>query len=105
VKDKKTQRKLADVDILLVNGTIVMMVETKTMMTCGDVDWHETRMEILRQASRSLFGNRKLYGAIGGVKMSPKVRKYAIDKGFFVIGLAGGTIKIDMPEGWTPKAW
>jgi hypothetical protein len=67
-------------------------------ITQGDVDEHETRVDIMRQASRSLFGNRKLYGAIGGLKMSPKVRKYAIDKGFFVIGLTGSTTKIDMPE-------
>jgi hypothetical protein len=105
VKERKTKRTLAEVDILLVNGTIAMVVEAKMTMTRGDVDEHETRIEILRQASHSLFGNRKLYGAMGGVKMSPKARKYAIDKGFFVIKLTGDTIKIDIPEGFTPKTW
>jgi hypothetical protein len=110
VKDKKTKRKLAEVDMLLVNGTIALAVEAKTTMTQGDVDKHETRMEILRHESNSPFANRKLYGAMAGVKMSPQAREYAIGKGFFVIELGeqsshGNTIKIDMPEGFTPKTW
>jgi hypothetical protein len=42
---------------------------------------------------------------MAGVKMSLQAREYAIDKGFFVIELTGNTIKVDMPEGWTPKTW
>jgi hypothetical protein len=56
VKEKKTGRDLAEVDILLVNGTIALVVEAKTTMTRGDVDAHEERMDILRQAYLSLFG-------------------------------------------------
>jgi methylase of polypeptide subunit release factors len=74
-------------------------------MTRGDVDKHETRMEILRHEPNSLFVNRKLYGAMAGVKMSEKAREYAINKGFFVIELTGNAIKINMPEGFTPKTW
>jgi hypothetical protein len=105
VKEKKTKRSLAEVDILLINGTIAMVVEAKTTMTRGDVDEHEERMEILRRATHSLFGKRKLYGAMAGVKMSPKARKYAIAKGFYLIELTGDTIKINMPEGFSPKTW
>jgi len=74
-------------------------------MTQGDVDKHEKRMDILRNEPNSLFANRKLYGAMAGVKMSKIARKYAIDKGFFVIELTGDTIKVDMPEGFKPKTW
>jgi hypothetical protein len=105
LKDKKTKQKLAEVDMLLVNGTIAMAVETKTAMTIGDVAKHENRMELLRREPNSLFANRTLYGAMAGVKMSEKTRQYAIGKGFFVIELTGNTIKIDMPEGFTPKTW
>jgi predicted AAA+ superfamily ATPase len=105
VKEKETKRTLAEVDMLLVNGTIAMAVEVKTTMKEGDVDKHETRMDVLRHDPNSLFANRKLYGAMAGVKMSPQAREYAADKGFFVIELTGDTIKVDMPEGWTPKTW
>jgi hypothetical protein len=105
VKDKKTKRKLAEVDMLLVNGTIAMAVEVKTSMTRGDVDKHEERMEILRRETSSFFDNRKLYGAMAAVKTSSAAYKYAIKKGFFVIELSGGTVKIDMPEGFSPKTW
>jgi hypothetical protein len=105
VKDKKTKRILAEVDKLLLNGTIALAAEVKTTMTRGDVDKHITRMEILRNEPTSVFARRKLYGAMAGVKMSKKARQYAIDKGFFVIELAGDTIKVDMPEGFKPKTW
>jgi hypothetical protein len=105
VKEKKTKRKLAEVDMLLVNGTIAMAVEVKAAMTIGDVSKHENRMWILRREPNSLFANRTLYGAMAGVKMSEKTRQYARGKGFFVIELTGNTIKIDMPEGFKPKTW
>ncbi|MDR3311844.1 MAG: hypothetical protein LBS64_01755 [Spirochaetaceae bacterium] len=105
VKEKKTKRKLTEVDMLLVNGTIAMAVEVKTTMTQGDVDKHETRMDVLRHEPNSLFVNRTLYGAMAGVTMSKIAREYAMDKGFFVIELTGDTIKVDMPEGWTPRTW
>jgi hypothetical protein len=91
--------------MLLINGTIAMAVEVKTTMTRGDVDKHIKRMEILRNKPNSLFTNRKLYGAMASVKTNKFARKYAIDKGFFVIELTGNTIKVDMPEGFTPKTW
>jgi hypothetical protein len=105
VKDRKTKRTLAEVDTLLVNGTIAMVVETKTTMTRGDVDKHEKRMDILRNKPNSLFANRKLYGAMASVKTSPAARKHAIEKGFFVIELSGGAVKINVPEGFKPKTW
>jgi hypothetical protein len=103
LKEKKT--KLAEVDMLLVTGTIAMAVETKTTMTRGDVDKHEKRLEILRRVPNSLFANRTLYGAMAAVKTSRKAREYAIEKGFYFIELSGGTVRINVPEGFSPKTW
>jgi hypothetical protein len=105
LKERKTGRVLAEVDMLLINGTIAMVVEVKTQMTRGDVDKHIKRMEILRNKPNSLFTNRKMYGAMASVKTSKVARQYARDKGFFVIELTGNAIKIDVPEGFEPKTW
>jgi hypothetical protein len=105
LKEKKTGRTLTEVDMLMINGTSAMAVEVKTTLTRGDVDKHIERMEILRSKPNSLFANRDMYGAVAGVKTSKFARQYAIDKGFYVIELTGNTIKVDMPEGWTPKTW
>jgi predicted AAA+ superfamily ATPase len=105
VKEKITKRKLAEIDMLLVNGTIAMAVEVKTTMKEVDVDKHEARMDLLSKEPDSLFLNRKLYGAMAGVKMSTQAREYAIEKGFFVIELTGDAIKVDMPDSFTPKIW
>ncbi|MDR3303934.1 MAG: hypothetical protein LBS86_05935 [Treponema sp.] len=103
--DRKTGRKLTEVDVLLVNGTIALAVEVKTHMTPGDVEKHEARMDILRHEPNSLFINRTLYGAMAGVKMGEEARESAIAKGFYVIELTGNMVKIDMPEGFTPRTW
>jgi hypothetical protein len=105
LKEKKTKRKLAEVDMLLVNGTVAMAVEVKTHMTQGDVNKHVKRMAILRREPNSLFVNRTLYGAMASVKASKVARNYAIDKGFFVIDLTGDLVKIDMPTDFKPKTW
>jgi hypothetical protein len=42
---------------------------------------------------------------MASVKTNKFARKYAIDKGFFVIELTGSAIKVDMPEGFEPKTW
>jgi hypothetical protein len=105
VKEKGTKKLLAEVDALLVNGSIAMAVEVKTTLTRGDIDNHLERMEIIRKNPNSLLANRKLFGATAGVKISIHSRNYALSKGFFVIELSGNTVKVDMPEGFNPKTW
>jgi DNA repair exonuclease SbcCD ATPase subunit len=106
LKEKKTKRMLAEVDMLLLNGTIAMAVEVKTHMTQGDVNKHLKRMVTLRrELPNSLFANRTLYGAMASVKASKAAREYAITHGFFVIELTGDIVKIDTPTGFKPKTW
>jgi hypothetical protein len=101
----KKREPLAEVDMLLINGTIAMAVEAKTTMTRGDVDKHVKRIEILRRVPNSLFANRALYGAMAAVKTSRKAQEYALQKGFYVIELTGDTVKLTVPQGFTPKTW
>jgi hypothetical protein len=42
---------------------------------------------------------------MAAVKTSPKAREYAIEKGFYVIELSGDAVRINMPEGFSPKTW
>jgi hypothetical protein len=100
----KTQYHV-EVEMMLLNETIGVVVESKPTMTQSDIDEYETRMEILSHDPKSPFAYLKLHGARAFVKASKVEQQYARDKGFFVIELTGDTIKIDMPEGWTPKTW
>ena len=62
----KEGHSLAEIDLLLENGDIVIAVEVKSKPLQKDVDEHIHRMEILRQRADVRHDNRKLRGAGSG---------------------------------------
>ena len=96
---------LAEIDILLENGDIVVAVEVKSKPLEKDVKKHIERMEILRRRANKRNDNRKFRGAIAGAIMTNHVRSNAHKAGFYVIEQTGDTVKINIPEGFIPKDW
>jgi hypothetical protein len=106
LKDKQTKRFLTEVDILLENGDIVIAVEVKAKLAQKDIEEHLERMEIIqRRALESSNDKRRYRGALAGAIVSEAVKKYAFKAGFYVIEQSGDTVKIDIPEGFTPREW
>jgi hypothetical protein len=62
-------------------------------------------MEKLRRYADARKDMRKFYGAVAGAVISKGVREFALKNGFYVIAQSGDTMTIDVPEGFTPKAW
>ena len=104
ISDKEGHR-LAEIDLLLENGDIVIAVEVKSKPLQKDVDDHVHRMEILRQRADIRHDTRKLQGAIAGAIMGDEVRDYAHKTGFYVIEQTGDTVKINIPEGFKARVW
>jgi len=98
-------RTLAEIDLLLENGDIVIAVEVKSKPLEKDVDRHIQRMEILRQKADIRHDDRKYQGAIAGAIMSDEVRNYAHKAGFYVIEQTGDTVKINIPEMFKAREW
>jgi len=96
---------LAEIDILLENGDVAIAVEVKSKPLEKDVDRHITRMEVLRHRADLRKDPRKFRGAIAGAIMNKEVRDYAQKCGFYVIEQTGDTVKISIPEGFTPREW
>ena len=94
-----------EIDILLENDDAVIAVEVKAKPVQKDVDIHAYRMEILRRRADSRHDTRKFQGAIAGAIMSNEVREYSHRAGFYVIEQTGDTVKITIPEGFTPREW
>ena len=103
--DPKTRQNWAEVDIVLENSEIVIAIEVKAKLTKQDVDDHLDRMEILRNVADSKSDKRKHRGAIAGAIVTGEVRNYAHKSGFYVIEQSGDTMKLDLPEGFTPRDW
>ena len=87
------------------NGDTVIAVEVKAKPLVMDVDDHINRMEILRRRADARNDTRKFRGAIAGAIMDASVRNYAHKAGFYVIEQTGDTVKINIPEGFTPREW
>jgi len=96
---------LAEIDLVLENGDIVMAVEIKAKPLFKDVDNHINRMEVLRRRADTRQDTRRFRGAIAGAILSNEVRNYILSNGFYVIEQTGDTVKITIPEGFTPREW
>jgi hypothetical protein len=103
---KDTKLSLAaEVDILLENGDVALAAEVKSKLTISDVKDHIERMGKLRSYADEHKDRRKLLGAVAGAIVPDGVKSFALKNGFYVLQQAGDTVKIDIPEGFTPKEW
>jgi len=94
IREKGTKKMLAEVDMLMLNGTIALAIEVKTTMTIGDVDEHLKQMDLLHNNPNNLLRGRTLYGAMAGAKMNERAKKHAIKRGLFVLQPSGKTVTI-----------
>ena len=94
----------AEVDAFLENGDSVMIVETKTKPNKEDIDDHIKRMEKLRAYADLRGDKRKYLGAVAGVVFGYDEKKYALEKGFYVVEPSGETFNITVPAG-SPREW
>jgi hypothetical protein len=98
-------KALTEVDVWLENGAFVMAVEIKSRLRKRDVGEHIRRMELLRAYLDGREDRRKLLGSVAAVVVSDDMRKYVPEKGFYLIEPSGDTVKIMVPEGFTPRVW
>jgi hypothetical protein len=96
---------LAEIDILLENGSTALAVEVKSKLTVDDVRDHLERMEKLRRYADAHGDPRKFLGAVAGGIIPEEVKPFAIRSGFFVIEQSGETAVIAASEGFVPRVW
>jgi hypothetical protein len=105
IHDDISGQKIAEFDILLENDDSVVGVEVKSRPSCDDVEDHARRLQILRLKKDKQNDKRKIHGALAGAIMTDAVKKAALKAGMYVITQSGDTVKIDVPDGFVPKAW
>ena len=98
-----TKRIITEIDILLENGDVVVAVEVKAKPDLKDVDDHMERIGVLRSRADTHQDKRNFRGAIAGAIMNENVRDYILKNGFYVIEQTGDTVKITIPEGFSPR--
>ena len=101
----ENKKFLTEVDILLMNSICLMAVEVKSTVAMKDIEHHIKRMEILRDYYDKQHDKRKIYGTIAGAMFYPAEKQAATEAGFYVIEQKGDTMRIAVPEGFTPREW
>ena len=97
---------MAEIDINLENGDMVMIVEVKSKPTIRDVTDHVKRMQKIRDYVDKRNDKRKYLGTIGGMVIKDNVKQFAFKNGFYVAEPSGETFNILVPEGqYSPREW
>jgi hypothetical protein len=103
-RGEKTLNIAFEIDAYLENSEMAMLVEIKSKLTTEDVKEHIQRLEKMRAYADFHHDTRVFLGAVAGVVMTPLVKQYALEQGFYVIEPSGETFNITPPDG-KPKEW
>ena len=104
IMDKKDKNKLAEFDLLAVNGDEMVVVEVKTTLSNEKLD--DFIQKLTKYKHRLPEARKKVYGAVAYLNYDEKSKEEAINKGLFVIEAPrrdGDFAKIVNPEGFKPK--
>ena len=70
------------------------------------MDYHLNRMEIIREYPPAEIAGKTIIGAIAGGLVSHDVKRYAHERGFYVLELTGETVAlVPPPAGFVPRKW
>ena len=98
-------KTVAEIDVLLENDDVIMVVEVKSKPKAGDVAAHEERLERARGYYGRRNDGRRILGAMAGAVFGESQRQEALDAGIYVLVQSGDTMRLDVPEGFEPRAW
>jgi hypothetical protein len=96
---------LAQIDLLLENGEYAVAVEIKSRPKEDDITKHIARLGVLRQYMDKHNDRRVIRGALAGAVFLDDVKEAAIEAGLYAIVQSGDTMRIEVPEGFTPREW
>jgi hypothetical protein len=92
-----------ELDLLLVNGTEIVVVEVKNTVSASDVsDFLTDLSQVTRFFPR--YKGYTIYGAVAGLEFPHDVRRYAYKQGLFVLAVEGeGLIQLKNDAKFQPK--
>ncbi|MBF0161010.1 MAG: DUF3782 domain-containing protein [Magnetococcales bacterium] len=93
-----------EIDLFVVNGDAVVLVEVKSKLAVDDVREHLQRMAEFK-AFFPEYADRRAVGAVAAMIIEEGVGRFAMNKGLFVIEQAGDTLRMANEEGFEPHIW
>jgi len=93
-----------EIDILGVNREYVVAVEVKTTLRVDDVEDHVKRLEEFKTFFPE-YRERKVVGAVAGMRLQEGVEKYAERQGLYVLAQSGETVQMLNDEAFEARVW
>ena len=93
-----------EVDILGINKEWVVAVEVKTTLKVEDVVEHQERLDRFKEFFHE-YADRKVLGAVAGMRMEEGADRYAYRRGFFVLAQSGESVIMLNDEKFRPRTW
>ncbi len=94
--------KKAEYDVILANGTEVVIVEVKTSLKVEHVKYLLDKLKEVKNLLKS-FSDKDIYGAVAAISFDENSDSYAIKNGLFVIKNSGkGILNIDNDANFKP---
>jgi hypothetical protein len=93
-----------EIDILAVNGDVVVAIEVKSRLTQPDVEQFCEKLQLFKRAF-SEYIHHQIYGAVAAIEFVQDVDRYAYRQGLFVIRQCGESVEIANDSGFQPRAW
>ncbi len=93
----------AEYDIILANGSEIVVVEVKTSLKTEDVAHFLTQLSMIKTYIPD-YANKKVYGAMATINYNKQAKEFAIKKGLFVIESSGkGILTIGNNKNFKPQ--
>jgi len=88
---KKINGKHMEIDLLLENGTEVIIVEVKTTLRASDIDDFLDRMSMFPEFFNKYQGY-SIYGAVAALRIEQAADRYAEKSGLFVVKVGSNSL-------------
>jgi hypothetical protein len=82
-----------EIDLMVINGTDVILIEAKSALSVQDIDEHLERLAHFKNLSPQYL-DFNVMGAVAGMVVPDDAARYAYRKGLFVLGQSGETVTI-----------
>jgi len=100
------KERIAEIDLLLTDGTEAMAVEIKSNLSANYVDAFLMKLKKLRKfETEANLQGKKLYGAMVGVYVDERARKLALKNGLYVIEILEEEKKLKTDKPTKCRVW
>ncbi|MGL4942023.1 MAG: hypothetical protein ACRC46_02390 [Thermoguttaceae bacterium] len=93
-----------EIDIVAINGDTVVLIEVKTTLRPGHVDWFIEKLGLARKMFHK-YSDCRFLGGVAFLHADSEADNVAQNKGLFTILATGNGATITNEESFSPKVW